>query len=85
MLAAPLAPAVLAVRCSSQNGTPPLPASAALPPCQGPKPLLLSTVTTDDLAILLSWSDAATSQVGGRPGLLLRSRRGLLGVGCEAL
>lgn len=32
---------------------------------QGPKPLLLSTVTTDDLAILLSWSDKNTSQVPG--------------------
>lgn len=30
---------------------------------QGPKPLLLSTVTTDDLAILLSWTDKSTSQV----------------------
>ncbi len=30
---------------------------------QGPAPLLLSAVTTDDLAILLSWSDKATSQV----------------------
>lgn len=45
------------------------PTAAARPPptcppaMQGPKPLLLSTVTHDDLAILLSWSDQATSQV----------------------
>jgi hypothetical protein len=42
---------------------------------QGPKPLLLSTVTTDDLAILLSWSDQADSQVefGAHQVVLVRS------------
>ncbi|KAI3424745.1 hypothetical protein D9Q98_008134 [Chlorella vulgaris] len=42
---------------------------------KGPKPLLLSTVTTDDLAILLSWTDKSTSQVefGAHQVVLVRS------------
>lgn len=42
---------------------------------QGPSPLLLSAVTSDDLAVLLSWSDKSTSQVefGAHQVVLTRS------------
>ena len=41
-------------------------ATSSSPGCclpQGPPPLLLSAVSSEDLAVLLSWSDKATSQV----------------------